>query len=317
MSIWDSTRAIGIELELYTSHPSKILDKIHDQSIKNTFHICSDMSLRTGGVEIKFKNKQPICHAQNMIKALHTIALDDETSFRTNIYNKHIPKEIIKSEPVTRREGGTTGLHVHCDIPMDTYSPLDVLYLLQKTTTDRNIINDLAWRNSRQWASDSRAHTEHISAGLIGVKLGRDNSLRDPIVGSGEAYTNMINLPKTKFIGVNLKNLMTRNTHKSTIEFRYGDAALMRHPEAFEKYLTYINDAMDESFVGRTTMAWNHTCILKWDPLEKYKMQNVKLERNGYSETFTERLGCRKLEMFKYNHDGSMGDKIKDVYINI
>lgn len=303
-AIWDSNQKIGIELEVYTrGGTSAVRDYISSHNMSG-LEVCHDGSLGCGGAEIKFANGTPLDEAKKLVKSMHKIATDTttlDTKFRTpRGASSRIPSNAKVPMREDYRHGGTTGLHIHFNAG-EGYNPLDVLRLTKKLASRPSEVNNLAWRVSRAWGCSARTHTTGIARVLNQiVSMDTDSLSVLPM------HRKRLNFNHNKYVGMNICNL---SRDRKTIEFRYGDAALMTDPSAFEKYITYLKNAWDECFTGEDTMQWNRTCFLKWNG---DAIRHHPSSINSYGSIYG-----RKIDIHSYERGRRMGDKITTAFLSL
>lgn len=300
-SIWNSTQKIGIELEVYADGGTNRVHEFVNNKGMEGLHVCGDGSLGYSGAEIKFAQGTPLNKAKAQIESMYKLATDTttlNTKFRTVGSNRYLPSDA--KVPRYEGYGGTTGLHIHFNAG-EGYNPMDVLRLAKKLASKPADVSSLAWRSSRAWGCSARTHTIQIGRQLRNIVGTSPEDLESiPLYNSRKS----IRMNTNKYIGMNICNLLR---DRKTIEFRFGDAALMTDPSAFEKYLTYLKEAWDECFTGEDTMQWNNTCFLKW---------------NGSDTNYHETSGWhtvygREIDVHEYKRGRIMGDKITTALLNI
>lgn len=293
MSIWDSKRAIGIELELYSHYDiDDMYDYIDSKGLQDKFDVCHDGSLSDGGLEIRFLEKTPFCESQPLIDSLSRLSTDKSihacfsTPSGSAAYNNNINSDIPLDPKL-----GLTGLHVHVDAG-ENYNPLDALRLMVAVEENASKFDKLAMREAHQWAL--RANNVH--------RITKD--LRR-LVNASIPGERGVFLTTAKYRTVNFKNLLLS---KKSIEFRQGDATLICDPPALNKYLEYIMSTVTNSFSGLNTLRWGSLCVLKWE-----NRAPLIQRPDTCSPTSKERT----LGLYKQLPDGNIGNKIRDIKINI
>ena len=259
MSIWNSEQKIGIELEILSTTGVDGMKKYLDDNKISGFTYGRDGSLGFNGVEVRFDKGVPLNELKGRIEELYKIANDTDgslgTGFGTLHDNPHLPESVKASKGNILRYNnwGTTGLHIHFEIPTD-YHLFDILRLQHKLSLDKKKIDSLAWRTSRQWSPHTTGKCATLTKNI-------------------KSNTRLLHLSRQKYSGMNIANLGSKKMN--TIEFRYGDALLMTDPVAFEAYITYLKTTMDNCFTGENVFKVGRSAFLSIDePVEVYDYEN-------------------------------------------
>lgn len=266
MRLLEQEQKIGVELEFYRKDLSpEIADKLVDNARKSRINVCGDASLGNGGVELKFNGGIPIKESMPVIKAMQHLAKG--SVMKTDAGNDMIPEAVrkmykmehapsdYKFGQVDEIEGGTTGLHIHFEVP-EQATFLDHVALAVYSIKHDETFRNLAWRNSKVWAKHSSEHLDYLH----------------DTTSHSDSYASLCD---SKYMGVNMKN---SGRGLNTIEFRYGDSALIGNLSAFKKYMKFCKKAMDKCMIGRKEFSYTHNgikIVLKQNDMKTLEVQKT------------------------------------------
>lgn len=265
----------GIELEMYICNTIK--DKSHDSGYrgnlaavrhakdylketgKKGLSTVHDLSLRSNGIytgaEIKFARPNMLKSAVKKIKDMESMVKDLSAFFMETEGEYCGPDE--KTDMVISKDGnynGSTGLHIHLEMPRQGYSAIDIIRLVAIHAENYEHICKLAWRkDSTRWAKSAKE--EYLDSITAPRHL--------------ENLSNKYNL--NKYTGLNLKNAYSSGS-KRTIEFRYAHGSLASDSNAMIEYIAYLKKLYDEAFTGEPTTVFKGWLI-----------KEVQVNRNGDS----------------------------------
>lgn len=269
MKLMEQSQKIGLEVEFYDRPLYDAIRSGNHSFVKNAeinkIKVAGDASLGEGGLELKFDGGIPINKSFDAVKFISDhIKTSSDVEFQTDSANYLIPKKIKNNHVVNEMHdnyefgdlshGGTTGLHIHFEVP-ENATALDMLALADYTAKKDSEFRKRGWRDSKIWAGHSNMHLSHFSYVL-------DNAFR------GGIYS--IELLDKKYMGVNFTNV---GRGLNTIEFRYADATLINDISAYKKYLKYCKSAMDKCMIGRE----NYTFKRKGEAPCSLKIQDGKV----------------------------------------
>lgn len=245
----NATQRCGIELEMYVESKDSYTGGRNLPSIRTTneyltnqkikgFTSEADLSLRkyehVQGVEVKFSRPTMLKSSIKKINDMCKMVSDLDASFMET-EGKYIgdPKFADKIVQNDGNYNGSTGLHVHFEVPTE-FMATDFIRLINFHAQNYETICKLAWRkDNTRWAPSAQAHINSLSYNLIESNYVHIDSLG-------------------KYAGLNLSNLRNFN-RKRTVEFRYGHASLALDKNAFIKYVEYLKDSWDKCFTGEPT----------------------------------------------------------------
>lgn len=274
MRIHESNQKIGIELEIYCDGgEDNVEDFINDNDMRGLC-VTDDGSLTASGAEIKFDQGVPMCDALDRIESMHRIATDS-TTLDTYFGEGDESSErgyIGSSDANVERMGGETGLHVHFGMK-DEFLALDLLRLVKNCSADIRNIRNKAWRINERWGGSPMKH-------LIVIQNGIERALASSDMNDVERTSFYFD--GNKYQGLNFNNV--GSDYMNTVEFRFGHAALLTDKDAFNEYLSTINDHWENSMTGEREMVWGDMLLKEITPASMTQRKAVRVFNNETGE---------------------------------
>lgn len=215
----------------------------YDYSLRNT-SIYSGAEIITRPVMLKSAKKK-IADLNKLVTGTGAFFMETEGKFCGPVDCK---KSVIENDG---NYNGSTGLHIHFEMPKQGYSICDLFRLVNLHSENYEQICKLAWRkDSSRWAGSAKEHYKFEDF---------------------EDFNTFIHCMFNKYTGLNLANAY-RKQGKRTIEFRYGHASLALDSKAMYRYINYLVELFDEAFTGEPTAT-----------IGRFEITELAVDRNGRS----------------------------------
>lgn len=207
-------QTIGIELEACFSdwdHRAEIMEEYP------RWECVGDGSLSGTAWEMRLRRPINISDIEEVANELEEICT--RYNAKGSVENE---AEFSGSWDRNESNGFDTGLHIHFGMP-NNYSATNIMSLLKAVGNSQGEIDRLAFRHDNGWARDV---SHHFRA------LGQYDSLNDD-----------------RYMGVNMTNI--GNSHKNTIEFRWGHASVGFSANDFMAYFNFLNGLWQKHMMGK------------------------------------------------------------------